>query len=287
MLARGIVGTRGDVPFVASPMHKQAFDLRTGECLDDAGRLGADVRRPRRSDGVGAWSGDSATMTPVPSAAGRATGSGSRLRARSRSRSRCSSGAAPRSSGRPALSIDPNRVDDDVAARGDRGGAGRAGRHVPRDHRHRHEDAGSRPPSRGGCSTSCSARWARPRSWPAARRASARCAGAGCASCGRRSRRASRTCSRTCAAATSPACGSWCRSTASRCRWPRTRCAVGAPTSPRSTVYRVDGAEDPEPMFRLVDADRRPRARRGHVHLRPGRGRADGGGRRRPAAATR
>lgn len=36
VLARGIVGTRGDVPFVASPMHKQAFDLRTGYCLDDA-----------------------------------------------------------------------------------------------------------------------------------------------------------------------------------------------------------------------------------------------------------
>ena len=36
VLARGIVGTRGEVPFVASPMHKQAFDLRTGQCLDDA-----------------------------------------------------------------------------------------------------------------------------------------------------------------------------------------------------------------------------------------------------------
>jgi nitrite reductase (NADH) small subunit len=35
VLARGIVGTRGDVDFVASPMHKQAFDLRTGACLDD------------------------------------------------------------------------------------------------------------------------------------------------------------------------------------------------------------------------------------------------------------
>jgi len=35
VLARGIVGTRGDVPFVASPLHKQAFDLRTGQCLDD------------------------------------------------------------------------------------------------------------------------------------------------------------------------------------------------------------------------------------------------------------
>ncbi|CAM3350936.1 nitrite reductase small subunit NirD [Nocardioides dubius] len=35
VLARGIVGTRGDVPFVASPMHKHAFDLRNGHCLDD------------------------------------------------------------------------------------------------------------------------------------------------------------------------------------------------------------------------------------------------------------
>lgn len=36
VLSRGIVGTRGGVPFVASPMFKQAFDLRTGQCLDDA-----------------------------------------------------------------------------------------------------------------------------------------------------------------------------------------------------------------------------------------------------------
>lgn len=35
VLARGIVGTRGDVDFVASPIYKQAFDLRTGQCLDD------------------------------------------------------------------------------------------------------------------------------------------------------------------------------------------------------------------------------------------------------------
>jgi nitrite reductase (NADH) small subunit len=37
VLARGIVGSRGGVPFVASPIHKQPFDLRTGECLDDPG----------------------------------------------------------------------------------------------------------------------------------------------------------------------------------------------------------------------------------------------------------
>jgi nitrite reductase (NADH) small subunit len=36
VLSRGIVGTRGDIPVVASPMYKQAFDLRSGLCLDDA-----------------------------------------------------------------------------------------------------------------------------------------------------------------------------------------------------------------------------------------------------------
>lgn len=37
VIARGIVGWRGDVPFVASPSHRHAFDLRSGRCLDDAG----------------------------------------------------------------------------------------------------------------------------------------------------------------------------------------------------------------------------------------------------------
>ncbi|MEU4288625.1 nitrite reductase small subunit NirD [Kribbella sp. NPDC026596] len=35
VMSRGIVGSRGDVPTVASPMFKQVFDLRTGQCLDD------------------------------------------------------------------------------------------------------------------------------------------------------------------------------------------------------------------------------------------------------------
>ena len=35
VLARGIVGDAGGVPFVASPVYKQRFDLRTGQCLDD------------------------------------------------------------------------------------------------------------------------------------------------------------------------------------------------------------------------------------------------------------
>ena len=37
VLARGIVGTRGDAPTVASPLHKEVYDLRTGECLDRPG----------------------------------------------------------------------------------------------------------------------------------------------------------------------------------------------------------------------------------------------------------
>jgi len=41
VLSRGIVGNRGDAPVVSSPMYKQAFDLRTGQCLDDD-----DVRVP-------------------------------------------------------------------------------------------------------------------------------------------------------------------------------------------------------------------------------------------------
>ncbi|MFG1627358.1 nitrite reductase small subunit NirD [Kribbella sp. NPDC049227] len=35
VMSRGIVGSRGEVPTVASPMFKQVFDLRTGQCLDD------------------------------------------------------------------------------------------------------------------------------------------------------------------------------------------------------------------------------------------------------------
>jgi nitrite reductase (NADH) small subunit len=34
VLSRGIVGSRGGVPTVASPLHKQVYDLRTGRCLD-------------------------------------------------------------------------------------------------------------------------------------------------------------------------------------------------------------------------------------------------------------
>lgn len=35
VISRGIVGSKGDVAKVSSPMYKQSFDLRTGACLDD------------------------------------------------------------------------------------------------------------------------------------------------------------------------------------------------------------------------------------------------------------
>ena len=35
VLSRGIVGDVGGVAVVASPMHKQHFDLRTGRCVED------------------------------------------------------------------------------------------------------------------------------------------------------------------------------------------------------------------------------------------------------------
>jgi nitrite reductase (NADH) small subunit len=41
VLSRGIVGDRGGVPTVASPVYKQVFSLVTGQCLDDP-----DVRVP-------------------------------------------------------------------------------------------------------------------------------------------------------------------------------------------------------------------------------------------------
>ena len=51
VMARGIVGTRGDAPTVASPMYKQVFDLRTGGCLDEPG-VALAVHDVRVRDGV-------------------------------------------------------------------------------------------------------------------------------------------------------------------------------------------------------------------------------------------
>lgn len=33
VMSRGIVGSRGDRPTIASPLHKQVYDLGTGECF--------------------------------------------------------------------------------------------------------------------------------------------------------------------------------------------------------------------------------------------------------------
>ena len=34
VMSRGLVGSRGGVPTLASPLHKQVYDLTTGRCLD-------------------------------------------------------------------------------------------------------------------------------------------------------------------------------------------------------------------------------------------------------------
>ena len=50
VMSRGIVGSRGDVPTVASPMFKQVYDLRTGVCLDDP-EVSIPTYRVRVADG--------------------------------------------------------------------------------------------------------------------------------------------------------------------------------------------------------------------------------------------
>lgn len=53
VISRGIVGDRGGEPTVASPMLKQVFSLRTGQCLDDpAARLPVYPVRRRGDDVV-------------------------------------------------------------------------------------------------------------------------------------------------------------------------------------------------------------------------------------------
>lgn len=33
VMARGIIGSRGSAPTIASPLHKEVYDLQTGECF--------------------------------------------------------------------------------------------------------------------------------------------------------------------------------------------------------------------------------------------------------------
>jgi nitrite reductase (NADH) small subunit len=51
VIARGIVGSRGDRPTIASPVYKQVFDLQTGQCLDDPG-VRLEVHLVRVVDGI-------------------------------------------------------------------------------------------------------------------------------------------------------------------------------------------------------------------------------------------
>lgn len=58
VMSRGIVGSRSvegiDVPTLTAPMYKQVFDLRTGRCLDAAGKRPLDLQTWRVvvTDGV-------------------------------------------------------------------------------------------------------------------------------------------------------------------------------------------------------------------------------------------
>lgn len=36
VMARGIIGSRGTRPTIASPLHKEVYDLETGECFSNA-----------------------------------------------------------------------------------------------------------------------------------------------------------------------------------------------------------------------------------------------------------
>lgn len=50
VMARGIVGSRGSRPTIASPLHKEVYDLETGACL--SGGKGLSAYRVRCVDGV-------------------------------------------------------------------------------------------------------------------------------------------------------------------------------------------------------------------------------------------
>ncbi|MBI2710982.1 MAG: nitrite reductase small subunit NirD [Actinobacteria bacterium] len=51
VIARGVVGSVGDRPVVASPLGKQRFDLRTGEAVDDGAAVRLPVHAVRVEDG--------------------------------------------------------------------------------------------------------------------------------------------------------------------------------------------------------------------------------------------
>jgi nitrite reductase (NADH) small subunit len=52
VISRGIVGTRGNTPTIASPLYKHVFDLRTGRPLDDPDGPALPTYRVRVNGGV-------------------------------------------------------------------------------------------------------------------------------------------------------------------------------------------------------------------------------------------
>ncbi|MFQ6172665.1 nitrite reductase small subunit NirD [Oryzobacter sp. R7] len=46
VMSRGITGSRGELPTIASPVHKQVFSLEDGRCLDTMGKAPLPGRGP-------------------------------------------------------------------------------------------------------------------------------------------------------------------------------------------------------------------------------------------------
>lgn len=52
VMSRGIVGSRGGRPTIASPLHKDVFDLETGHCYTKPDSLSLPTWRVREADGL-------------------------------------------------------------------------------------------------------------------------------------------------------------------------------------------------------------------------------------------
>ncbi|WP_327141789.1 nitrite reductase small subunit NirD [Nocardia sp. NBC_01327] len=65
VMSRGIVGDRGGVPVVASPLLKQSFSLLDGSCLDDAG-ISLPVYSVQVADGVVSVANEPMMFVPGP-----------------------------------------------------------------------------------------------------------------------------------------------------------------------------------------------------------------------------
>ena len=263
VLARGIVGSRstaeGDVPFVASPMHKQAFDLRTGQCLDDA-----DVRIPTYD--VRVLDGDVLVGPPRrPADLGEPVTlplAGYRIGVTAARKVDEQVDLLERRGAdvvwAPAAVDGPQPGRRRVPAGGDRGRAGAARRPVPRHDRHRDEGvvrrrrvvgAAARPAVGAGRRRDPGPRAQERRRAPSARAAGA--VGAGLGVLRRRARPPARTAPLDGRRIVVQEHGQSLSMVAHALR------RQGADVT-TVTVYRVASADDPEPMFRMVDlvADR-------------------------------